>query len=117
MRYLEYGPGGVDQTMEVVMASFDGSLLTPQGSALPVRVVVDLSEERVQLSSEGIPIAEWRLGEGRISAKSDGFHVRRGGEDLILTLKEDAEFAVALDLRSVPVDLARRMAVYRDSQS
>lgn len=96
------------------MTSFDGSLRTPQGAALAVRVVVDLSEERVRISSEGIPIAEWRLGEARISAREDGFHVRRGGEDLILTVKDDAEFAVALDLRSAPIDLARRMAMYRD---
>ncbi len=97
------------------MTSFDGSLRTPRGSALAVRVVIDLSDERVRISSEGIPIAEWQLGEARISARQDGFHVRRGGEDLVLTIKDDAEFAVALDLRSVPVDLARRMAVYRDS--
>lgn len=98
------------------MASFDGSLRTPKQSATPVRVVVDLSVERVQLSSEGIPITEWRLGEAQISAHADGFHVRRGGEDLILTIKQDAEFAVLLDLHSVPIDLARRMAVYRDSR-
>jgi hypothetical protein len=101
--------------MEVVMASFDGSLRTAKQSAMPVHVVVDLSDERVRLSSEGIPIAEWRLGQAQISAHADGFHVRRGGEDLILTIKQDAEFAVLLDLRSVPIDLARRMAVYRDS--
>lgn len=97
------------------MASFDGSLHTPQQAPTPVHVVVDLSDERVQLFSEGIPITEFRLGEAQISAHADGFHVRRGGKDLILTIKQDAEFAVLLDLRSVPIDLARRMAVYRDS--
>ena len=99
------------------MASFDGSMRTPKDAAMPVRVVVDLPQERVTLTSEGIPIAEWRLGEAQISAHKDGFHMRRGGEEVILTMKEDAEFAVMLDLRSVPIDLARRMAVVRDGQS
>ncbi len=98
------------------MASFDGSMRTSKESAMPVRVVIDLLEQRVRLSSEGIPIVDWSLGEAQISAQSDGFHLRRGGEDVILTIKQDAEFAVALDLRAVPIDLARRMAIVRDSQ-
>jgi len=98
------------------MASFDGSMRTPKDVAIPVRVVIDLSEERMTMTSEGIPIAAWRLGEAQISARSDGFHVRRGGEDVVLTIKQDAEFAVMLDLRSVPIDLARRMAMVRDRQ-
>jgi hypothetical protein len=98
------------------MASFDGSMSTPRESAMPVRVVIDLLEQRVRLSSGGIPIVDWSLGEARISAQSDGFHLRRGGEDVILTIEQDAEFAVALDLRSVPIDLARRMAMVRDDQ-
>jgi len=97
------------------MTSFDGSLRSPKEPDMPVRVLVDLADERFRLSSEGIEFANWRLGDVRISAKSDGFHIRRAGEDLILKIKQDAEFAVALDLRSVPVDLARRMAVHRDS--
>ena len=97
------------------MASFDGSLHTPDESDPPVRVYIDLSDERLRLTSGGIEIANWRLGDVQINAKSDGFHIRRGGEDLILNISQDAEFAVALDLRSVPVGLARRMAVYRDS--
>ena len=99
------------------MSSFDGSMRTPKDVAIPVRVVVDLPAERVRLTSEGIPIAEWNLGEAQISARSDGFHMRRGGEEMIITIKQDAEFAVMLDLRSVPIDLARRMAMVRDAQS
>lgn len=97
------------------MTSFDGSLRTPSEPDAPIRVIIDLSDERLRLSSGGVEIANWRLGEVRISAKPDGFHIHRAGEELILTIRQDAEFAVALDLRSVPVDLARRMAVYRDN--
>lgn len=99
------------------MASFDGSMRTPKNAAIPVRVVVDLPAERVSVTSEGIPIAEWRLGEAQISAHNDGFHMRRGGEEVVITIKEDAELAVMLDLRSVPIDLARRMAIVRDRQT
>jgi hypothetical protein len=101
--------------MEVVVASFDGSLRTPDEPDSAVRVFIDLSDERLRLSSGGVEIANWRLGEIRINAKPDGFHIRRGGEDLILSIQQDAQFAVMLDLRSVPVELARRMAVYRNT--
>ncbi|MDH3260459.1 MAG: hypothetical protein OEM81_04805 [Acidimicrobiia bacterium] len=97
------------------MASFDGSLRSPNESKLPVRVLIDLTDERLRLWSGKTEIANWRLGEVQISAQSDGFHIRRGGEEQILDIQQDAEFAVALDLRSVPVGLARRMAVHRDS--
>ena len=101
--------------MEVVLASFEGSLLHTGKADAPISVFIDLTDERLRLSSGGIEIANWRLEEIQVNAKSDGFHVRRSGEDLILKIAQDAEFAVALDLRSVPVELARRMAVYRDS--
>jgi hypothetical protein len=100
--------------LEVVVASFNGSLRTPKESDVPVGVLVDLSDERLRLSSAGIEIANWRLGEVRISVQPDGFHIH-AAKELILNIKQEAEFAVALDLRSVPVGLARRMAVYRDS--
>ena len=106
---------GALETKEVVMASFDGSLRSATEPTAPVRVVIDLSEERLRLWSGTTEIANWRLGEVQINAKADGFHIRRGGQEQILDIKQDAEFAVALDLRSVPVDLARRMAVHRDS--
>jgi hypothetical protein len=99
----------------VVVASFEGSLRNPDESVQPVRVFIDLTDERLRISSGGIEIGNWRLGEIQISAQQDGFHIRRAGEDLVLTMTQDAEFAVTLDLRSVPVGLARRMAVYRDS--
>ncbi len=97
------------------MTSFDGSLRTPDEAEVPVRVVIDLPDERLRLLSDVAEIANWRLGDIQISAKSDGFHIRGTGEELILKVDQDAQFAVALDLRSAPVDLARRMAVYRDS--
>lgn len=99
----------------MVVTSFDGSLRTPGVSDAPIEVFIDLSDERLRLTSGGIEVANWRLDDVRINAKRDGFYIRRGGEELVLNINQDAEFAVALDLRSVPVDLARRMAVYRDS--
>jgi hypothetical protein len=107
---------GRDRTEEVVVASFEGSLRIPDTDESPVRVLIDLTEERLRLNSGGIEIANWRLDDIRVNAKSDGFHIRRGGEDMVLRVNNDAEFAVMLDLRSVPVDLARRMAVYRNTQ-
>ena len=59
-------------------------------------------------------IADWSLDEIRVNARSDGFHIKAEGEEIILDLAQDAEFAVALGLGSAPVDLARRMSMVRD---
>lgn len=98
------------------MTSFEGSLRIPKESEAPISVLVDLTEERLRLNSGGVEIANWRLGEVLVNAKADGFHLHRGGDELVLKVKQDAEFAVMLDLRSVPVELARRMAVFRNSR-
>ena len=97
------------------MTSFEGSFVTPGESAKPIHVVIDLTDERLRIWSDTTPVADWRLDELLITAKPDGFHIRRAGQVSILKMKDDARFAVMLDLRTVPVDLARRMAVYRNS--
>ena len=117
MGYVEVTPGGVaGKAVEVVLASFDGSLRMSHQPDAPIRVVIDLTDESLRLTSGEFEIAHWALDEVRVSARPDGFHIREAGEEIILTIRQDAEFAVMLDLRSVPVDLARRMAVHRNGR-
>lgn len=96
------------------MADFEGVLRTPAKRDTAIRVVIDLNGERLRLRSGDTEIANWSLGEIRVNALTDGFHVKAEGEEIILDLVQDAEFAVALGLGSAPVDLARRMSMVRD---
>ena len=101
--------------MEVVVVSFDGSVQAADEAGQPMSVLIDLGDDRLRLSLGGVLVAAWHLRDVRITAQADGFHIRWAGQELIVNITQDAEFAVAVDLRSVPVGLARRMAVHRDS--
>ena len=96
------------------MVEFAGVLRTRAERETAIAVVIDLTDERLRLRSGGTDIADWSLDEIRVNAQADGFHIRAEGEEVILDLRQDAEFAVALGLRSAPVDLARRMSMVRD---
>lgn len=93
---------------------FAGVLRTRTERDTAIRVVIDLTDERLRLRSGENEIADWSLSDIRINAQDDGFHIRAEGEEIILDLREDAEFAVALGLHSAPVELARRMSMVRD---
>jgi len=96
------------------MVDFTGVLRTRTERDTAIRVVIDLTSERLRLRSGDTEIADWNLGDIRVNAQSDGFHIKAEGEEIILDLTEDAEFAVALGLNSAPVELARRMSMVRD---
>jgi hypothetical protein len=96
------------------MADFAGVLRTPIERHRAIRINIDLTGDRLRLSSGDTEIGNWDLRDIRVNALSDGFHVKAEGEEIILDLTEDAEFAVALGLNSAPVGLARRMSMVRD---
>lgn len=96
------------------MVDFQGVLRTANERTSTIAVQIDLTDERLRLRSGDTEIADWSLNDIRVSAQSDGFHIRAEGEEVIIDLRQDAEFAVALGLRSAPVDLARRMSMVRD---
>lgn len=97
------------------MSDFEGVLRTVTDRNVAIRVTIDLTDERLRLVNGDSEIANWSLDEIRVNAMSDGFHIKAEGEEVILDLTEDAEFAVALGLGSAPVDLARRMSMVRDN--
>lgn len=92
------------------MTVFDGSLrmLGEAGSAISVQI--DLNEERIRLFSGDSEIADWALGDIVAFAQPDGIHVRAEGQELVLDMTRDAEFAVALGLRTGPPALVRKMS-------
>jgi len=96
------------------MTDFVGVLRTRTERDTAIRVVIDLTDERLRLRAGDTEIADWSLDEIRINALPDGFHLRAEGEEIILDLTQDAEFAVALGLNTAPVSLARRMSMVRD---
>ena len=96
------------------MPGFAGVLRTPTERDTEIQIDIDLTSDRLRLRSGDTEIADWSLDEIRVNARPDGFHVLAEGEEIILDLTDDAEFAVALGLKSAPVDLARRMSMVRD---
>lgn len=99
------------------MVDFVGVLRNQNERDTAIRVVIDLTDERIRLRSGDTEIADWSLNDIGVNAQSDGFHIRAEGEEIILDLSQDAQFAVALGLHSAPIGLARRMSMVRDRAS
>lgn len=92
------------------MSSYEASLrmLGESGPGLPV--VVDLRDDRLEIRSGDVEIGDWSRDEVRVNADIDGIHLRAEGEEVILDLEKDAEFAIEIGLRQAPPLLRRRMA-------
>lgn len=99
------------------MSSFEGQLRVSGEAEAPIGVEVDLTDDHLMLKSGDIEIADWQVGEIRVSALEDGFHIRAEGEDVVLEVIEDARFAVELGLRNAHPALRKRMSqILRDSE-
>lgn len=92
------------------MAEYQGTLRMPGDDGPPLSVQIDLADERFRMIAGDAELGDWALAEIRVNALPDGFHVRAEGEEILLEITEDAEFAVELGLRSAPPHLRRRMS-------
>ena len=92
------------------MSTYEASLkmVGEDGPGLPV--VVDLRDDRMGITSGEIEIGDWSRAEVRINADVDGIHIRAEGEEVVLDLSRDAEFAIEVGLRQAPPLLRRKMA-------
>ncbi len=92
------------------MSTYDASLrmVGEDGPGLPV--VIDLRDDRLEIRAGEIEIGDWSRDEVRVNADIDGIHLRAEGEEIVLDLAKDAEFAVEIGLRQAPPLLRRRMA-------
>ena len=97
------------------MSSFDGRLAVTGETGLPLGVEIDLTEERMVVRSGDSELADWEVGELRINAQPDGFHILAEGEEVVINVTDEGRFAVELGLRSAYPGLRAKMAeVLRD---
>ncbi|MDH3500563.1 MAG: hypothetical protein OEM97_10600 [Acidimicrobiia bacterium] len=75
-----------------------------------LQVVVDLTDDMLALSAVAGELGRWPREDVSVVALPDGFHLRADGEEVILSVTEDAAFAVALGLTNAPPVLRRRMS-------
>jgi hypothetical protein len=92
------------------MSTYEGSLRIPGDDGPPLAIVVDLTTERLRVHAGGAEIGDWAKSEIRVNALPDGFHLRAEGEEVLLDITDDAQFAVDLGLRTAPPHLRRRMS-------
>ncbi|MDH3249826.1 MAG: hypothetical protein OEQ47_12735 [Acidimicrobiia bacterium] len=92
------------------MSTYEGSLRIPGDDGPPLAVTIDLTGDRLRMSAGDSEIGNWPKSEIRVNALPDGFHLRAEGEEVLLDVTEDAQFAVDLGLRTAPPHLRRRMS-------
>lgn len=92
------------------MGRYDGSMRMSDPDSATVRVLVDLTGERMLLHTGSRVLADWSLEELRIRGEDDGFHIRIGGEEAIISTNDDPGMALELGLRSASPRLRRQMA-------
>lgn len=78
------------------MTSFDGRLRLPGQTKLPVGVVVDISNDRMKLTTGDRVLGDWPLKKVNASAAVDGFHLDLDGEAIVLNMVDPASFAFEL---------------------
>lgn len=98
-------------------SSFDATLYIDGNKEAPIAVEVDLTDDNIVLRIGEERVADWSRDHTRVTALSDGFHLRAEGERVVLDVTEDARFALELGLRNAHPALRRRMAaMMRDSR-
>lgn len=91
------------------MGRYQGMLRLAHSADSPVRVELDLEDELVTIRAGSALIGEWPISELGIRGQDDGFHMRAGGDEMIVDLTEDVAFALEIGLQSASPRLRRRM--------
>ncbi|HEX9864755.1 MAG TPA: hypothetical protein VGC03_07330 [Acidimicrobiia bacterium] len=91
-----------------MMSSFNARLRLPGRTKLPLGVEVDIRHERMILTAGDRTVATWPLEEIVITSRSDGFHIKVDGDEVILYVSDSTRFASELGIGRQP---ARRLAV------
>jgi hypothetical protein len=76
----------------------------------PIHVLIDLTDDRFTVRSGDIEVADWERDQIKVTPQLDGFHIRAEGEEIILDVTDEAQFALDLGLRNAPPVLRRRMS-------
>lgn len=100
------------------MTAYEAQLRIEGENEAPLKVEIDLTDDRLTMTAGGVEIADWERDRIRVNALPDGFHVRAEGELVVLDVSDDAHFALELGLRNAHPTLRRKMsALLRDEQS
>jgi regulation of enolase protein 1 (concanavalin A-like superfamily) len=81
------------------MTSFDARLRVVGEGGFPLGVEVDLTGERMIVSTGGNQLADWSLEEIRISPTPSGFRIDAEGEAVILNVSDGDRFAAEIGPR------------------
>lgn len=92
------------------METFDGALRLPGDRGPGLDVLIDLTDESIAVRASTGDIGQWPRSQVRINALPDGFHLRAEGEEVILEIDDDAQFAIACGLTNAPPVLRRKMS-------
>ena len=81
------------------MTSFDARLRIVGESGFPLGVEVDLTGERMILTTDGRKLADWSLEDIRIFPTPSGFRIDAEGEAVILNVTDGEKFATEIGPR------------------
>lgn len=84
------------------MTFFDARLRIIGDTTLPLGVEVDLTGERMVVTTDGNTLANWSLEDIQILARGNGFLIEAEGEEIILNVTDEAKFAAEIGLRTRP---------------
>lgn len=85
------------------MTAFDGRLRVLGETGLPLGVEVDLTSDRITMTSGESRIADWAFADISISPTSNGFRIEAEGEEVILNVTNAEAFtnAIGIHLRQL----------------
>lgn len=78
------------------MTAFDGRLRVIGQTGFPLGVEVDLTTDRMVVSTDGSNIADWSLNDIRITPTASGFRIEAEGEEVILNVTDTEAFTNAI---------------------
>jgi hypothetical protein len=81
----------------------------PNDPGLPV--TIDVDDVEMAISAEVGELGRWPKETVAVVAREDAFHVLAEGEQILLDVERDAEFAVDMGLTTAPPELRRRMSM------
>ena len=81
------------------MSTFSARLHMPGRARLPLGVEIDIQHERMTLTSGTRKVAVLPLEDLDVTARSDGFHLKIDGEEVVLIVGDSTRFAAALGIK------------------
>lgn len=80
------------------MSSFAARLHMPGQAKIPLSVEIDISGERMSVSSGDQHVADWPIEALAIDSRTDGFHVIVDAEEMVLKVTDPEAFAKAVGI-------------------